>query len=802
MGEDVRGQKSARQGAWGKELALLPGALGHITRRILPAIMTMDTKAEEIAPDWSGEFRRQSQAEIACGGTRCGRGCALVWALLLWLSVSSSWAAVRFDVFIGYDGVIPEASWFPVSFEIFNDGPSLNGVVEISPGQFNQGLDHRLALELPTGTTKRFTIPVFAASRAGAYGTWDARLLDEKGRVRAESLGLKPRKQFSWRVPILGAVSRSSIPMPSLTEPGDRPVEWQPVIARLQPNLFPDNPIALEGLTSLYLNSEKALDLKVNQVNALLSWLYQGGHLVVGIDQVLHVNGNEWLRQLLPCELTALSHKAKHAEIREWLRSSRLYTGVEYPYESSASRTDSTTAKPSRRTNTPEPVTNPYLPLTDDVAFEKIPLQVATGTVRDGSVLIGSTESPLAVIARRGRGQITVLNFSPELEPFVSWKNRSWFWAKIMGVPPELFALKQMNTYFGYSIDSVLGAMIDTKQVRKLPVGWLLLLLVGYLVVIGPVDQYWLKKINRQMLTWLTFPAYVAGFSVLIYLIGYKLRAGETEWNELHVVDIIPVGEKADLRGRAYASVYSPANARYKLASDQPFAALRGEYQRGQETSKATVEQHGNSFEGEISVPVWTSQLYVGDWLRRDDPPLTLAVSSDSSQYYLQVNNHLENRIRQARVVIDGKVFPLPEIPAKQNSEFKLPRNAGSPLSSFVQSYGGNFHSIASQRQQAFGGNQHFVDMTNGVIAASFISQYNAQATPSQQLQYNYASGFVTTPGLDLLPLVRRGDAVLLAWVPNYCLVKPMNQFSPRRTHKDTLLRISAEVKPLKLEGS
>ena len=44
--------------------------------------------------------------------------------------------------------------------------------------------------------------------------------------------------------------------------------------------------------------------------------------------------------------------------------------------------------------------------------------------------------------------------------------------------------------------------MIDSRQVRKLPVHWLLLLLVVYLLVIGPVDQYSLKKIRRQMLTW------------------------------------------------------------------------------------------------------------------------------------------------------------------------------------------------------------------------------------------------------------------------------------------------------------
>ena len=94
--------------------------------------------------------------------------------------------------------------------------------------------------------------------------------------------------------------------------------------------------------------------------------------------------------------------------------------------------------------------------------------------------------------------------------------------------------------------------------------------------------------------------AYVAFFSLLIYFIGYKLRAGETEWNELHVVDVIPHGEHADLRGRSYGSIYSPVNARYIFASAEPFATFRGEFSgnfgSGQESSRATVEQRGNGF--------------------------------------------------------------------------------------------------------------------------------------------------------------------------------------------------------------
>ena len=54
---------------------------------------------------------------------------------------------------------------------------------------------------------------------------------------------------------------------------------------------LPDSPLALSGLDALYLNSQRAVDLEEKQVEALLSWLHGGGHLIVGVDAVIDVNG-------------------------------------------------------------------------------------------------------------------------------------------------------------------------------------------------------------------------------------------------------------------------------------------------------------------------------------------------------------------------------------------------------------------------------------------------------------------------------------------------------------------------------
>jgi hypothetical protein len=345
-------------------------------------------------------------------------------------------------------------------------------------------------------------------------------------------------------------------------------------------------------------------------------------------------------------------------------------------------------------------------------------------------------------------------------------------------------------------LDGVFGAMVDTRQIRKLPIGWLLLLLLAYLIVIGPLDQYWLKKINRQMLTWITFPSYVVLFSLLIYFIGYKLRSGEMEWNELHVVDVTPHGTRADLRGRAYCSAYSPVNARYDVAADQTFSALRGEIGQGaaQEISKAVIEQRGNGFAAQLSVPVWTSQLFVNDWWRQGTSPLHVEVVQSGSEIEVRVQNTSGKKIPSARLVHDGRQFNLGDITHGTTNRF--PRAEPMQLQNFVQNRVNQFSAVVQQRQNQFGGREsgRLEDVFENVSAASFLALANTTSDGGQPWNQQYWNRFVTPPGFDLSPLINRGEAILLAWMPGELIVPPLNKFTPRYSKKDTVLRINVPV--------
>jgi hypothetical protein len=747
----------------------------------------------------------QRAIATSCGGFLC-------WIVpALFLPCPAARADLQFDVFVGYDQILPEHSWFPVTCELHNDGPSFNAEIQVTAGDWGGGQIRRFPIDLPTQTRKRVVIPVFAGAPM-----WHVRLVDGRGIVRAEQ-SASNIKVIGNHLPLVAGLARTVGGMPVFPETANGQPESKFVAARLQSALFPDNPLALEGIDMLYLSSEKAADLSIGQVNALVAWLQDGGHLVVGVEQVSDIGGTPWLRELLPCDLTTTVNLAAHDSLQAWVRTKVLSTplppvrSINPGYQPRRMYTNQGALPRGPRGRLPRagpppgsprmppvsnsaPVINPSTDLPEDAEFDAAPLQVATGTPRDGTILIGDSAAPLAFEGKRGRGRITALGFSPEREPFLSWKNRPWFWARLAEVPAGAF--QSQNQYRGMarmSSDAIFGAMIDSRQIRKLPLGWLLALLAAYLVVIGPLDQYWLRKINRQMLTWITFPFYVLVFSGLIYWIGFHLRAGELEWNELNLVDVLPDNGRAVLRGQTYVSIYSPVNAHYELAGEEPFATLRGEavgnFGGGLEGSRVSVTQHGNNFEADAFVPVWTSQLYVSDWLQPAPLPLTMTATRQASGWQVTVENKMDHKLAGARIVLEGRIYNLGELPAGQSKTFALNLAAGQLLGDWAQKSGPSFRDAAAARRNSFGNNNAGItDLAASSMAASFLSQANESANNWQTF---------SSPGdLDLSRYAAPGYGILLAWDPDHALTAALNRFPVKRSHRNTLLRL---VVPLTL---
>jgi len=109
--------------------------------------------------------------------------------------------------------------------------------------------------------------------------------------------------------------------------------------------------------------------------------------------------------------------------------------------------------------------------------------------------------------------------------------------------PARLSGL-DFTVYGGRSLDAVFGGMVETRQIRKLPIGFLLLLLVVYLVVhraARPIGGS--GRSTARLLTWITFPRLRRALLAHDLLIGYKLRAARSSGTSCTSWIVLPQGD-------------------------------------------------------------------------------------------------------------------------------------------------------------------------------------------------------------------------------------------------------------------
>ena len=669
--------------------------------------------------------------------------------------------AVQFDVFMGFAGKARQGEWFPVTFEIFNDGPTFDGQVELRP-RFGDNLVYRYDVELATNTRKRFTLAVFADTNAG----WSAKLKNG-GKTVAKHDELRLDNSDPDTV-LIGALSGQQAGGPVLPKTRFKS-KWDndrfaPRVAHLQLDTFPDDPIALSGLNALYLNSARAINLRTEQAAALSTWVLGGGHLILAVDQPGDVTSTPWLAGLVRGKFGPVQNSAVGQTLRHWAEAGG-YSNVGG--------------------------------LDDDFAAAK--LAVAEVRLANGTALFELDDRPVAAEVGRGLGQVSVLGFNPEREPFKSWTNRAWFWARLAKVPAAWFEKEAPQQYGRSSIDGVYGAMLDSRQVSKLPIVWLLLLLAAYLIIIGPVDRIWLKRINKQMLTWLTFPAYVAIFSLLIYFIGYKLRAGQLELNELHVVDVLP-GQQEVLRGRSYVSIYSPLNDDYRLGGSFEQGGIRSEYggtSQGNMASSLSVQRAPGKLEASARVPIWTSRLLCSEWLAPANGGITATLTKNGlANYELALKNGLDKAITGAVLLADGKVTKLELQSSPGSTRTIRVRIDSSPDSEphidFASiSHAGRFENAVNARNMAFGDTERgrIKPMMMNLVACSFPALLGSDNPAG-----NLVANFNGSGGLDLSAHAERGGAVLFLLAEDHAPIPSTGLFETKLGQARTLYRIPLEI--------
>ena len=276
------------------------------------------------------------------------------------------------------------------------------------------------------------------------------------------------------------------------------------------------------------------------------------------------------------------------------------------------------------------------------------------------------------------------------------------------------------------------------------PFSLVALLIVLYIILIGPVDYLLVKKVLRRMeWTWITFPAIVIGVSVAGYALAYWLKGSQLRVNQVDVVDVDVAG--GQVRGSTWLSMFSPRTQTYDLTvrprqwDGQPaedaevlfsWLGLPGDALGGMGSTGGGLSMFdGYNFAPSLDrvqdmpVQVWSTKSLTARWSFPAASPVTGSLErTGDGKLRGTLTSRMETPLRNATIVYGSSVYRLGTIghgdeitvdPTNRTDESIREFNAaGDAVSRAIREM--MFHDLAGgdRPERPINRYQHFIDFS------------------------------------------------------------------------------------------
>jgi hypothetical protein len=316
----------------------------------------------------------------------------------------------------------------------------------------------------------------------------------------------------------------------------------------------------------------------------------------------------------------------------------------------------------------------------------------------------GQDPVPLFAEGPAGFGRVGVLPFDASLGASPdgpSAEQASRFWVKRMdgllgrrGIEfaGRRYVDRDSGEYWHYELgesaeaaNSVLEHLLRIPELRPMSIWVVILLLVGLAVLLGPVDYFVLKKLDRLPLTWVTSGAIIAVFSVAAYYGVEALRAGQMQVRAVSVLDAV---QGAGARETLYAGIFAPRSDDYKLGG----LDRRQWWSAAAPTQDTYLYGHGSGIGGRhvycyqadggnlpysLPINIWSMQCLVCE-APVAEVPLSATVRRNGDTAEVHIVNRADATIRRGRVrVSSSRWMLLDTVPAGGERTFRGPLRRG-----------------------------------------------------------------------------------------------------------------------------
>jgi hypothetical protein len=443
---------------------------------------------------------------------------------------------------VGFEDDARVDYWTPVQITLNNDGPDFRGTLSattyssftrfgvvagsILPWSYQQ------PITLPHDEQKQFQLYVpFYESPSLPRGII-VTLSDKNGKAITTQTAMPYILQASSL--LIGILSDqtaegtgfSPLNAVSLPDP-TRSIE----LATLNASTFPDIAEILDNFDVIVLEDFDTSLLNANQLNALETWINQGGALI-------EIGGPQWHRtlgslpiQLLPIKIQGLDSLPASTHLLPIGSPTIAETGQKPGLDTlQRSITISATALPAKSE-------------ASQAAFSNL------------ETVLASKSTPLIVQAHQGQGVICYLAFDPTAGPFLGWPGTIALWkGLLMRTLGDMSLIpSDIPTYSSGPGQSILrGGLSPILQPEtRLPVWEFAMLLLGYIIILGPIRFLIVRQRKRRDWNWRIILSSIVVFSLATYGLAYFQKGASI--NSITIMQLNQGGNVAHM-----TSFYSP----------------------------------------------------------------------------------------------------------------------------------------------------------------------------------------------------------------------------------------------------
>lgn len=504
-------------------------------------------------------------------------------------------------------------SWMAIAIDLTNGGPAVTGEVRLPPPAQTGAARYSIAVDLPTDSAKTYVL----YAQPPAFGR-DLKLeLVAGGAVLATVTAAFVVHDTTQLV--VGVVAEKP---QGIIAALDLPASQSGSPAVIVPLGVADLPERVEGWSGLDRLVWQDIDsdaLTSEQLAALRGWLAAGGRLII-------VGGTAGIGTLSGFPDAIL---------------------------------------PFRPTATVDVDPSLLAPIVGPPAADATDVPAMAGPLASGRVLASVGDSVIAAETRLGSGTVTVLGFDPSAGWVAEAAGLGAMWLRAL--PPRGATVSAILL----DDNQLVSAVSQLPSLALPPIGGLLLLLAGYIVLVGPVNYLVLRKLDRREWAWVTMPALIVVFAVAAYGYGALLKGTDIVVNEVAIVRGAPGTSAAT--AQVYLGVFSPTRGRYQLEIANALVAspMNGEFFGGTAVGLDVLQ-------GE---PARVRDLDVGVGSLRtiraettvEAPTIDIDLALVDGVLTGTVVNRSETYLESVAVVLGTSVAVLGDIPAGESRSVSLP---------------------------------------------------------------------------------------------------------------------------------